>query len=33
MRRTIENYEDDLAWLKNKYYDGKFDNKFRWPHY
>ena len=33
MRRTIENYEADLAWLKNKYYDGRFDNKFRWPHY
>jgi hypothetical protein len=31
MRRAIENYQDDLAWLKSKYYDGKFDNKFHWP--
>lgn len=28
MNRAIENYEDDLAWLKKKYYDGVFDRKF-----
>jgi hypothetical protein len=28
MRRAIENWEDDLAWLKKKYYDGCFDQKF-----
>jgi hypothetical protein len=31
MRRAIENYEDDLAWLKKEYYDGRFDRKFKWP--
>jgi hypothetical protein len=31
MKRAIENYEDDLAWLKKEYYDGHFDQKFIWP--
>lgn len=31
MKRAIENYEDDLAWLKKEYYDGVFDRKFIWP--
>jgi hypothetical protein len=31
MRHAIENYEDDLAWLKVSYYDGRFDHRFRWP--
>jgi hypothetical protein len=31
MMRAIDNYEDDLAWLKEKYYDGHFDQKFTWP--
>lgn len=30
MKRAIENWEDDLAWLKKKYYDGCFDQKFVW---
>ncbi len=31
MNRAIENYEKDLAWLKETYYDGRFDERFRWP--
>ena len=31
MQRAIENYQDDLAWLKKSYYDGRFDGSFRWP--
>jgi hypothetical protein len=31
MKRAIENYEDDLAWLKKKYYDDHFDQMFKWP--
>lgn len=31
MKTAIANYEDDLAWLKMTYYDGRFDEKFRWP--
>jgi len=30
MRRAVENWEDDLAWLKKKYYDGYFDQGFIW---
>jgi hypothetical protein len=32
MGRSIDNHEKDLAWLKTKYYDGKFDNKMPWAH-
>lgn len=28
MNRTVENYEDDLAWLKKEYYNGIFDRQF-----
>ena len=31
MTRAVENWEDDLAWLKIQYYDGKFDKEFNWP--
>jgi len=31
IKRAIDNYEDDLAWLKKEYYDGRFDQKFKWP--
>jgi hypothetical protein len=31
MKQAIDQYEDDLAWLKKKYYDGHFDQKFIWP--
>jgi len=31
MQRAIENYRDDLDWLKKTYYDGRFDRYFRWP--
>lgn len=28
---TIADYEEDLAWLKKTYYDGRFDRQFVWP--
>ena len=28
---AIEEWEEDLAWLKTTYYDGKFDRQFQWP--
>ena len=28
---AIADWEDDLAWLKKNYYDGKFSRKFTWP--
>ncbi len=28
---TIADYEEDLAWLKKTYYDGRFDRQFTWP--
>jgi hypothetical protein len=28
---SIADWEDDLAWLKKSFYDGKFDRKFPWP--
>jgi hypothetical protein len=31
VKRAIGQYEDDLAWLKKRYYDGHFDRKFIWP--
>jgi hypothetical protein len=31
MKRTIDNYQDDLEWLKRTFYDGRFDGSFRWP--
>jgi hypothetical protein len=31
MKRAIENYQDDLDWLKKSFYDGRFDGSFRWP--
>jgi len=26
--RAINNWEDDLAWLKKEYYDGHFDREW-----
>ena len=31
MSEAVNQWIDDLAWLKSEYYDGKFDRKFRWP--
>jgi hypothetical protein len=31
MTCAIENWEDDLSWLKIQYYDGRFDKEFDWP--
>jgi hypothetical protein len=31
MSLAIEEWEEDLAWLKTTYYDGKFDRQFQWP--
>jgi len=31
MSVAIEEWEEDLAWLKSTYYDGKFDRQFQWP--
>lgn len=28
---AIDEWEEDLAWLKTTYYDGKFDRQFQWP--
>ena len=28
---AIEEWEEDLDWLKTTYYDGKFDRQFKWP--
>jgi hypothetical protein len=28
---AIGDWEDDLAWLKTTYYDGRFSHKFTWP--
>jgi hypothetical protein len=32
MRLAISEWEEDLAVLKTKYYDGRYDNVFFWPH-
>ena len=29
--QCIEEWEDDLAWLKRNFYDGVYDSKFEWP--
>ena len=29
--QCIEEWEDDLAWLKQNFYDGVYDSKFEWP--
>ena len=29
--QCIEEWEDDLAWLKRNFYDGVYDSKFVWP--
>ena len=29
--QSIEDWEDDLAWLKRNFYDGVYDSKFVWP--
>ena len=31
MSLAIDEWEEDLAWLKTTYYDGKFDRQFQWP--
>jgi hypothetical protein len=31
MSVAIEEWEEDLAWLKKTYYDGRFDRQFTWP--
>lgn len=31
MSLAIEEWEEDLSWLKTTYYDGKFDRQFQWP--
>ena len=31
MSLAIEEWEEDLAWLKTTYYEGKFDRQFQWP--
>lgn len=31
MSLAIEEWEEDLAWLKTTYYDGKYDRQFQWP--
>ena len=28
---AIAEWEEDLAWLKVKYYDGVYDQEFQWP--
>ncbi len=28
---AIDEWEEDLAWLKTTFYDGKFDGQFQWP--
>ena len=30
-RQAIEDWEDDLAWLKRNFYTGIYDSKFVWP--
>lgn len=30
-RHAIKDWENDLAWLKNRYYDGLYDFAFCWP--
>ncbi len=29
--QAVKNWEDDLEWLKRSYYDGRYDNDFKWP--
>jgi hypothetical protein len=31
LRRSINEWESDLAWLKREFYDGVFDGEFTWP--
>jgi len=31
MRRAIENYRDDLDWLKTTFYNGNYEGAFPWP--
>ncbi len=32
MDDAIQEWEDDLRWLKQQYYLGRFDKSFAWPH-
>lgn len=27
----VKDWDEDLAWLKQSFYDGKYDNDFKWP--
>jgi len=31
MEEAVAEWEDDLAWLKERFYEGRFDGGFRWP--
>jgi hypothetical protein len=31
MTQAIDDWEEDLAYLKETYYHGRYDSKFRWP--